>query len=261
MAKKKKHSKSGSASKKRRQAVGTQRSTVEGPHGCSTPQELFDRIFEAASQAFQENSECDQRSAFIHKTIGMVTAAKLLVRLTNGGSLACTLQPGVEYSIEKWSDELLETFQKQLQEGDASAQEMMRAFPAVVFGETAPKEHRVKYLRLVRPGTDWRWVHPPVPLDAVMPPDLVKMFDSSVKVNVSSMELAERIITIFGEARGKATNQINEMISQYCALFAAAKWSLTLWGNQVRAAMVEYLAELESDHMYKELKASSEAEP
>lgn len=257
MAKKKK-SKSGSATKKRRQAVGTQRSTVEGPRDCSTPQELFDSIFEAASQAFQENSDCDQRAAFMHKTIGIVTAAKLLVRLTNDGSLACTLQPGVEYSIEKWSDELLHTFQKQLEEQDASAQEMIRAFPAVVFGETAPKDHRVKYLQLVRPGTDWRWVHPPVTLDAEMPPDLVKLFDSSVNVNVPSTELAERIITIFGEARGKATNQINEMISQFCAAFAAAKWSLTLWGNQNRAAMVEYLAELESDHIYKGIKASAE---
>ena len=222
------------------------------PKTYSSPQELMRRFIGVWIEAFTRSSSQPSRVA-AQLTIGAVTAAKLLVRLTNQGGLISTLRPGLEYTIEQTSDRLTETFQKQLEGMGPGTEELFQLFPTIVFGEQDPKAHKVKLLRLVQPGAAWRWIAPPADVRAPIPQDLQDLLEPT-GVDVKSIKVAQEIAAILVDSRHKATDKGLEMIAQYCAVFAIAKWSLSLWGNQSRAAAVEYLAEIASAQLYEKVK-------
>lgn len=223
----------------------------------SSPYELMDRFMGVWIDAFKRSNSQPSKT-FAQLTLGMVTAAKLLVRLTNQGDLVCTLQPELNIMIERISDKLVVRLQKRLEEVSKGTAEMLRQFPLVVFREADPKPYLVKYLRLVQSGAPCRWVHPPADLATPVPQDLQDLLDPS-GADVRSIEIARAITQVLVDSRRTATDKSHEMTSQYCALFAMAKWSLTLWGNQSRAATIEYLAEVDSARLYRKIIEQTQA--
>jgi hypothetical protein len=193
------------------------------------------------------NGDTTPQRQFAIVTGGIVTAAKLLIRLTSrDGSLEMTLQPTVEYSTEKASDELAESLREQMIEQGGISREQLRLVPSAVFGEDNPKELTIKHLQLVRERTNWRWVHPP--------------FDPNVDEDEGLREYLSPLRTVLGiahdmveallEQRALVTNHKLEMISEYIAAIGAAKYCLSLWGNRKRAAIIEYFAEIGSEALY-----------
>jgi hypothetical protein len=191
-------------------------------------------------------------------TAGIVTGAKLLIRLSShDGSLEMTLQPTVEYSTEKASDELAESLREQMIEHGAVSCEQLQLVPSAVFGEDNPKELTIKHLQLVHERTNWRWVHPP--------------FDPNVDGDEGLREYLSPWRTVMGiahdmveallEQRALVTNHKLEMISEYIAAHAAAKYCLSLWGNRKRAAIIEYFAELGSEALYDNIMPKRAQEP
>jgi len=191
----------------------------------------------------------ERRLAII--TAGIVTGVKLLIRLTSrDGSLEMTLQPTVEYSTEKASDELAESLREQMIALGAISREQLRLIPSAVFGEDDPKEPTIKYLQRVRDRTNWRWVHPPF-VPGVDAADELRTYLSPFR---TVFVIAHELVEALWEQRALVTDPKLELISEYIAAIAAAKYCLSLWGNRKRAATVEYLAELGSEALYDDIQ-------
>jgi hypothetical protein len=222
----------------------------------SQPHELLDRIMSVWDKPFEQKLPESHAKLLAQVAIGVVTAAKLLIRMTNRGCLTCTLPRGLEHTIERASDDLMQNYQKSVEHAWHGMSMTLREVPTVLFGEQAPKPRQARYSGFVRPWTEWRWINPPASLKTPIPQDLAELLDSDV---VHGDQIAYEITEILWDSRHKAIDIERELISQYCAAFAAAKWSLTLWGNHSRAAVIEGLAEIASAYIYEQIQTQGRA--
>lgn len=208
--------------------------------GFSTPRELLDVITGVWVRRVKKGKHV--RKLFVATMIGTVAAAKLLVRLSNEGELLCKMDPEVVYRIETLSDE----FAVQLFDIGGPMMPPIANF----LGETAPLQPRVRYLQVVKSGTDWHWTKKIDDIDSMpMPPRLVELLEGTAPDTFDIM------IEILGRL-GKLKSAIQEekrplhAISELVALFAAAKMCLSVWGNAEQAAYIEYFAESASKTEY-----------
>jgi hypothetical protein len=235
MSKKHQH-KSGSETRKRVRLAAAKRKRDAAAF--SHPSDLLNFI----SRLWEKEAKKpgDGRANLVWSTLGTVIGAKLLIRLLNDGSLRCNMDPEVVYVIETESDEMAVSAFAPVQD--------LAPMMSRLLGEDNPSAPRVRYLRAVTTGTDWRWTTKKVDGDTVIPPDFIDLLQDT---RDQSLDVAARIITHFGKQRLKATNQASEVISQMVASFAAAKWCLSIWGNESRAAIIERLAEKASEREYQ----------
>jgi len=179
-----------------------------------------------------------------------MTAAKLVIRLSSGGTLSFAGDPRVFQSIEELADEVASEFY------DLVVSEVFRGEP---FRERIGTEKR--FLRAVGDPMSWRWSKETVQLDdqaSLSPEDLV-----------ASRELADdlswKLMDFLGAARGAVAHDRTlaqtEMIAQLVGMAAASKLLLAIWGNETKAATLEWISEKMSEVRYRELTAAAGQAP
>jgi hypothetical protein len=172
------------------------------------------------------------------RTLGTLTASKLLFRLHNDGADTFFGPPIVWEHIEQVSDQLAVANAYRLGTPDTKVVPGLRQLGPGTF------------LSLVRTRTTFRWCPVTVNLDGPPPvgPELV----------MGALPFASKVWWAIYESVGRRRvlrpsyeDRMNTYISELAAAGAAAKLFLALWGNGEAAAFLEWLAEEGSEEQYR----------
>lgn len=226
---------------------GSKTSPSSKLRGLSKPpwaDEMLEIIMDAGIRALSEEQLLSPQRRMMARTLGTLTACKLIFRAHNGGAGTFAGDPTLWERMEQFSDELAAANAYRLGNAGADTKVVPRLRPV------GPG----MFLSLVRTRNTFQWCPTAVSLEEIPPP-----FDQEMVMN--ALPFASKVWWAIYESVGQRrplrpsdedwTYWADTYIAELVAAGAAAKIFLAFWGNGEAASFLEWLAEEMSEEQYR----------
>lgn len=230
--------------KRKRSSKPTRLSKLRGLSKPPWADEMLEIIMDAGIRALSEEQLLSSQRRMMARTLGTLTACKLIFRAHNDGAGTFAGDPTLWEKMERFSDELTAANASRLGNAGADTKVVPRLRPV------GPG----MFLSLVRSRNTFQWCPTAVSLEKIPPPLNGEMV-------MSALPYASKVWWAIYESVGRRrslrpsdedwTYWIDTYIAELVAAGAAAKIFLAFWGNGEAASFLEWLAEEMSEEQYR----------